>query len=276
MTAHDLFHAGKLKDAIAAQVEEVRNHPTDTGLRLFLSELLCFAGDFERADTQIDAMGHQDTKMLPFAMVYRHLIRAAQARQDFYKVGRVPEFLGRPEGSTRLLLEASVLLREGATVEAAERRAQAEAESPKVSGMCDDQPFDDFRDLDDMTFAFFEVFTSKGEYYWIPIDRVDLIEFKAPERPRDLLWRPARMVVRNGPDGEVYLPVLYPNLNTEIDESLRLGRTTEWLGGEGGTPVRGAGQRTFLVGENAIPLMEMNTVTFDSPPGVAAESSPGT
>lgn len=265
MTAHELFHAGKLKEAIAAQVEEVRNHPTDSGHRLFLSELLCFAGEFERADTQLDALGHQDTKALPVATVFRHLIRAAQARQDFYKAGRVPEFLGRPEGPTRLLLEASVFLREGATAEAAKCRAQAEAEWSGVAGTCDDQPFDDFRDLDDLNFAFFEVFTSGGEYYWIPIDRVELVEFKAPERPRDLLWRPAHMVVRNGPDGEVYFPVLYHGATDQANEEIRLGRVTEWLGGEEETPVRGVGQRTFLVGENAIPLMELNTITFDPP-----------
>ena len=270
MTAHDLFHAGKLKEAIAAQVEEVRNHPTDSGLRLFLSELLCFANEFERADGQLDALGHQDSKALPVATMFRHLIRAAQARQDFYKAGRVPTFLGRPEGSTKLLLEAAVSLREGATAEAAEHRAQAEDQWPRVSGMCDDQHFDDFRDLDDMNFSFFEVFTSAGEYYWIPIDRVELIEFKAPERPRDLLWRPAHMIVRGGPDGEVYFPVQYPVTTADAPESVLMGRITEWVGGEGGTPVRGVGQRTFLVGENAIPLMEMNTVTFD-PPAAAAE-----
>ncbi len=270
MTAHELFHAGKLKEAITAQVEAVRNHPTDSGLRLFLSELFCIAGELERADAQLDALGHQDTKAFPVATMFRHLIRAATARQDFYTSGRVPEFLGRPEGSTRLLLEASVLLREGAASEAAEIRARAEAEWPKVSGMCDDQPFDDFRDLDDMSFAFFEVFTSAGLYYWVPIDRVELIEFKAPERPRDLLWRPAHMIVRNGPDGEVFFPVLYPNANAAADENIRLGRVTQWQGGEDGTPVRGIGQRTFLVGEEAFPIMEMNTVTFDPPPGQEA------
>ena len=266
MTAHELFRAGKLKEAIAAQVEEVRSHPTDTGLRLFLSELFCFSGEYERADAQLDALGHQDSKAFPFATMFRQLIRAAQARQDFHASGRIPEFLGRPEGPSRLLLEASVFLREGAAAEASERRAQAEAEWPKAAGMCDDQPFDDFRDLDDMTFAFFEIFTNNGQYYWIPIERVELIEFKAPERPRDLLWRPAHMIVRGGPDGEVYFPVLYPGAAAETDEFIRIGRVTEWRGGEDGTPVRGVGQKTFLVGEEAFPIMEINTVTFEAPP----------
>ena len=78
-----------------------------------------------------------------------------------------------------------------------------------MTGTCDDQPFDDLRDLDELTASFFEVLTSTGKYFWIPLERVDTVEFRAWERPRDLLWRRAHMVVRGGPDGEVYLPVLY-------------------------------------------------------------------
>ena len=48
--------------------------------------------------------------------------------------------------------------------------------------------------------------TSTGKYYWIPMERVEMIEFHDPARPRDLLWRRAHMVVRGGPDGEVFLP----------------------------------------------------------------------
>ena len=72
---------------------------------------------------------------------------------------------------------------------------QAEETRPKVRGVCDGKPFDDFRDLDDLTAAVFEVLTSTGKYYWIPVERVELIELRPVERVRDLLWRRARMVV---------------------------------------------------------------------------------
>jgi type VI secretion system protein ImpE len=263
MTVSDLFHAGKLQEAIAGQLEEVRNHPSDAGRRLLLVELLCFSGAFERADTQLDALGQLDAKTMPWVVTFRHLIRAAQARDDFYVQGRLPEFLGRPEGSTRTLLEAAVLLREGAEKEAAARLDEAEAARVKVHGRWDDRIFDDFRDLDDRTASVLEVLTTQGQYYWIPFERIELLEARPPGRPRDLLWRPVHLVVRDGPDGEVFLPVLYPGSGAETDEALRLGRSTDWRGGEG-SPVRGAGQRTFLIGEEAVPILDLTTVTFEA------------
>ena len=139
---------------------------------------------------------------------------------------------------------------------------RAEDQRPKVSGVCNGQPFQDFRDLDDLTSCILEVLTVKGDYYWIPIAQVESIEFHEPVRPRDLLWRRAHLIVRSGPDGEVFLPALYPGAAGEEDEQIRLGRSTDWRGGDA-VPVRGVGQRTFLVGEDARPILELQTVTFD-------------
>ncbi len=49
MNATELYRAGKLQEAITAQVAEVKANPTDQGKRLFLFELLVFAGDLDRA-----------------------------------------------------------------------------------------------------------------------------------------------------------------------------------------------------------------------------------
>jgi len=192
--------------------------------------------------------------------MFRHLIRAEQARQQFYTEGRLPELLGAPPPALKLLLEASLRLREGQSTEAAGLLAQAEEERPRVTGTCDGAAFDDLRDLDDRTASVLEVLTSTGKYYWVPMERVELIEFRPPVRPRDLLWRRARMIVRDGPDGEVFLPTLYPGSQEEPDERFRLGRATEWRGGDG-APTRGIGQRTLLVGEEARPILEIKEIT---------------
>ena len=57
VNAGELFRSCRLKEAITAALEEVRNNPTDAGRRLFLSELLCFSGELQRADNQLDAVG---------------------------------------------------------------------------------------------------------------------------------------------------------------------------------------------------------------------------
>jgi len=75
------------------------------------------------------------------------------------------------------------------------------------------------------------------------------------------LWRRASMTVADGPDGEVYLPAIYAADDVTTD-ALRLGRETDWRETEGG-PVRGVGQRLFIVGEDALPMMELGNFRFD-------------
>jgi type VI secretion system protein ImpE len=264
VVASDLFRAGKLNEAVAAALQEVKNHPTDSGRRLFLGELLCFSGDLERADNQLDVLAHGDVQLMPWVLAFRQLIRAEEARRDFYASGRVPEFLSRPEGAAKLLLEASIRIREQALQEAALLMEQAEEARPRIAGTCDGVEFADFRDLDDQLSGVLEVLTVKGAYYWIPMAQVESIEFHEPERARDLLWRSAHVIVRGGPDGEVFLPALYAGASDEPDDAIRLGRSTDWRGGDS-TPVRGVGQRTFLVGDEARPIMELKTITFNEP-----------
>ncbi len=265
MNARELFDAGKLNDAIAAALEDVKKAPTDTGKRGFLAELLCFAGDLERADKQLDALGHQDPQVMVGVSLFRQLIRAEQARQQFYSDGRLPEFINQEITPTlRRHMEASMLVRENKVAEAAKLLADGEAEVPKAQGVCNGQPFDELRDLDDRTASFLEVLTSTGKYFWIPLERVESVEFRAPARPRDLLWRMAHMSVDGGPDGEVFLPVLYAGSSAAADDPIRLGRATEWQG-EAGQLVRGVGQRMFLVGGEAQSIMELQTLTVNPP-----------
>ena len=50
MNAAELYKAGQLAEAITAATDEVKRHPSEANPRGFLAELLCFAGDFERAE----------------------------------------------------------------------------------------------------------------------------------------------------------------------------------------------------------------------------------
>lgn len=264
MNAKELFQAGQLAEAVAAAGDEVKRHPADVARRAFLCDLLCFAGELQRADKQLDAMGHQDPQAMVVISMVRQLIRAEQARREFHEQGRVPELLDQPPPHVQLRLEASIRVRDGQPHQAADLLGQAEGQRPKVAGTCDGQPFEDLRDLDDLVGSCLEVLTSTGKYYWIPIERVELIEFHAPEQPRDLLWRRVHMIVSGGPDGEVFLPTLYAGSHAESDDRLRLGRMTDWRGGEG-EPVRGVGQRMLLLGEEDRSILELKEITITNP-----------
>jgi type VI secretion system protein ImpE len=224
--------------------------------------MLCASGRLDRADAQLEVILQQDAKAALGVALLRQMIRAETARRDFYSAGRLPEFVDVPPPYVQKYIEASIRAREKHPGEAKEMLGQAEAERPRVKGSCNGRPFDDLRDLDDMTAAVFEVLTSTGKYYWIPVERVRSIEFRKPERLRDLIWRRAAMSVESGPDGEVFLPATYCPIDTEIDDRALLGRLTEWRGGDA-EPMRGVGQVSFLVGDESVPIMQIQSLTFE-------------
>jgi type VI secretion system protein ImpE len=261
-----LFAAGKLAAAIEAANAQVRRSPAELGGRVLLAELLLFAGNIERADTILDAAGQIDPTAMPGVAEFRQLLRAEQARRQFRRDGRVPEFLGEPTPALQSILAASVALRAGDAQEAARLVAEAEEQRPMAAGTMaapdgEAVTFDDFRDIDDWHAGFFEVLTTTGKYFWIPTERVLSVEFHPPRRPRDLALRRATMSVAAGPDGEVYLPTIYDWPDVDVDDQLRLGRATDWRGPEGG-PVQGLGQRIFLAGEEACSIMELSRLEF--------------
>lgn len=260
-----LFRDGKLADAVAAANAAVRKAPTDIGARILLAELLVFAGNIERADVVLDACSDLDVTAAVVVAEFRQLLRGETARRQLFSEGRVPEFLGEPTAAQRFALASVVALRGGNAVEAANLAAQAEAARVHPRGTTKGASFDDMRDADDVLATCFEVITTTGKYFWIPPERVELLELHPMKRPRDLFWRRATMQVADGPDGEVYLPTTYPPLAGDagaLTDALRLGRETDWRqAGEGG-PMRGLGAVTMLVGEDAMTWMEMATITF--------------
>jgi len=260
-SATDLYKAGKLAEAVAAAIDAVKSAPADRPKRFFLAELLVFSGDLERADKQLDVLFQPDSPDLPMVTLFRQLIRAETARREFYTQGRLPEFLTQPSECVKLHLEASIHLREGRTAEATAVLAKAEEIRPHAAGTCDGKAFDDIRDLDDLAAPVIEVLTANGNYYHVAWETIELIEFHAPERARDLYWRPAHMVVTEGPDGVVYVPTLYHGSHADPDNALKLGRGTDYRGGEG-TPHRGVGQREFLVGEDSLPILGIREIEF--------------
>lgn len=261
-----LFRAGRLSEAIAAANAAVRSRPGDLGNRILLSELLLFDGNIERADVILDTAAKTDPSAAIVVAEFRQLLRAEAARRQYRREGRVPEFLGEPTAAMRAALAAGVALRAGDMAEAASHAAQIEDIRPRVPGVLvtenGEVAFDDFRDVDDLCAGFFEILTTTGKYYWVPTERVASLELHPPQRPRDLAWRRATISVNDGPDGEVYLPVMYDFEAPEMRDELRLGHATDWIGDEESGPVRGVGQRVFLVGDDDYGILALTTLRF--------------
>lgn len=262
MNATDFFQVGQIDQAVNAAIADVKEKPGDANRRWFLCEMLCFTGDLTRVDKHLDAIFAMDAAALPGVSLFRQLVRAESARQQFFAEGKLPDFLSQPDPDFQKRLQASIYFRENALTDAAASLVAAENERPAISGTADGKPFDDFRDVDDLAASFLEVFTSTGKYYWIPLARVRSIDFRPPSRARDLLWRAADVDVADGPHGEVFIPALYPGSQAASDPKARLGRATEWNGPEGAT--RGIGQRMFLIGDQIVAIGDLKQLTFNS------------
>jgi type VI secretion system protein ImpE len=254
VTANDLFKAGKLKEAIDAQLAEVKAKPADHGRRLFLFELAAFAGDLERARKQIDAVEYPEPELAATLANYRKLIDAETLRRRLFADGVAPGFLADAPDHAKLRLEAVNRLREGNQAEAAALLTRANAEAPGVKGTLNGKAFDGLRDADDLLGPVLEVL-AQGRYFWIPVEQVEALALNPPKFARDLLWMPARLMMREGEQGEVFLPTLYPNSHAHPDEAVKLGRSTDWKQAEGG-PVLGAGLKTFLIGDDPSTVLD--------------------
>lgn len=258
--ARTLLAQGQLSGAIERLNREVKRKPTDLSLRLFLFELLAFAGDLERAAKQLDVVGHQDAEMAIGAEVYRQVLAAEAVRRRVFTDGATPAFLTPPPEYAALHLEAMALVEAKEADKARTLLAKALDLHPTLSGAADDKPFGEFEDSDYFLGPFLEVILGE-RYAWLPLDQVKGIEIKRPAQLQDLLWAEAKVEARGGELGTVFVPALYPLSSRHQSEEVRLGRRTEWLECGAGL-TRGAGRRVFAIDGAERDMLEISRITF--------------
>jgi type VI secretion system protein ImpE len=253
MQASELYKAGKIQEAVDAQIAEVKAKPADHARRLFLFELLAFAGDLERAKKHIEVIEYPEMELMAAVTAYRRLLDSEQARRDLYKNGIAPRFFGEVPDHVHVRLEALNRIRENNQAEAATLVAKAHQLTPQLKGKLNEKPFESFRDADDLLSGVLEVMQG-GNYYWVPLDQVEMVSTAAPKAPRDLIWRSARLEMP-GSAGNIFIPVLYPLSHEHPDTQVKLGRMTDWKAPEGG-PVLGVGLHMFLAGDDDVNILD--------------------
>jgi len=233
MNPQTLLREGRLSDAIQAAGAQLRDDPANVKLRTFLFELLCFAGEFERAEKHLSLLSEGNKEREVGAMLYHAAIHAEQMRSEMFLKDEWP---GSPD------------------------------EPQPIQGVLNGTPFSSIEDADPRIGPRLEVFAA-GNYLWIPFDAVESLKIEAPKRLRDLLWTPA--LIKTGPNfqnfelGEVLLPALAPKSAGHADEEVRLGRKTVWdIENEIEVPY---GQKSFLVDGEEIPFLEIRSLTIGSP-----------
>ncbi len=259
-TGKELLDQGQLSAAIEKVTQDVKSKPADASSRIFLFELLCFAGELDRAEKQLDVVGHQSIEMQVGVGQYGHVLAAERMRRKVFSDGTLPSFLTVPPEYAALHLEALGMQREQQPAKARELLEKSLSMQPSLAGQADGRAFEEFEDSDLFLGPFLELFVN-DRYGWLPLEEIRRIEIDKPKHLRDLIWIHAKVEVRAGELGEVVLPVLYPGSDKNPNDAVKLGRMTDWINvGEG--LARGAGQRLFMIDGEERAMLEMSEINF--------------
>ena len=252
--------AGNLSGAVEAALGIVKANLTDAQARTFLFELSCFAGDWERAERQLDVIGHQSATALVGSQIYRQCIDAERKRARFFSETLKPEFISTPPDYVYGLLTANNRLREGNAAEARELLDQVEEQRPAFKCRINGKEYADFRDYNDLTNCVLEAII-KENYVWIPFEQIEKIEFGEIKTMRDLFWIQAKIETDNGTNGEMFVPALYANSWKSENDQVRLGRMTDWRDA-GGEIYIGEGMKMFWADGTDLPILELKEIEF--------------
>ncbi len=258
--AKTLLDAGNLDAAMEAALQVVKANPTDVAARTFLFELSCFAGNWERAEKQLEVIGHQDVNAMIGAQIFKQNIGAERDRLRHFADGLMPECLLTPPKYVEDLLVANNRMREGKVAEARQVLDNIEEERPAFACKVNGEEYSDFRDYNDFTSCIFETIV-KDSYTWIPLEQVKKIEFDEPKTLRDLYWMQANVEMINGTKGEMFFPTLYANSWKSDNDQVKLGRMTDWQD-LGDDLYIGEGLRVFWFDGQEKPILGLREIEF--------------
>jgi type VI secretion system protein ImpE len=234
MSAQELLHAGKVQEAIQVLSNELRDRPGDNQRRTFLFELLCFAGDFNRAEKHLSLLSDSNADAAIGGLMYRSALSAERKRQAFFE---------------------------------AKQYQDASAPSKFRPGTINGEKFRSIEDIDPRIGPRLEVFIA-GEYVWLPFAHIGSLTMGPPRFLRDLLW--ASATVTAGPAmegkefGEVLMPILYPFSASHPKDEVKLGRETDWILAPEDALSIPYGQKLFVLdGERSIAILEIRSLEFD-------------
>ena len=261
MSAQELLRAGKLDQALAELQVEVRRQPADARLRIFLFQLLCVRGEWNRALTQLNVAGELDAGALLMVQTYREALRCEVYRAEVFAGVRMPMALGEPDEWLAPLLQSLSVAAEGHTPQAAELRQRAFDAAPATAGKLNGVSFEWIADGDSRLGPCLELIVS-GRYYWVPFHRIRSIDLEPPVDLRDFVWSPAQLTWSNGGEAVALIPTRYPGTEAAADPALRMSRRTEWqLQSE--QSYFGLGQRAFITDSGETALLDVRKIEID-------------
>ncbi|CAM5790900.1 type VI secretion system accessory protein TagJ [Ottowia pentelensis] len=274
LTAAEWLHEAQPQQALAALTEEVRARPGDSRLRVFMAQLLCVLGHWERALTQLDVAAELDALAVPMKQVYGDAVRCEALRADVFAGCRTPLILGEPPAWLASLAESLRLAAAGERVQAEALRQRAFDAAPALPGRLEGtggaESFQWIADADMRLGPVLEAFIH-GRYYWVPFERLARVRLEAPEDLRDAVWMPAHLDLRPGGETLALIPTRYPGSEACATGALALARRTEWVEWVPGV-WHGLGQRVLATDGGEHALMDLREIVLDESPAAAPDA----
>jgi type VI secretion system protein ImpE len=312
MQAEERLRSGNVEEALAELQADVRREPANPQKRVFLFQLLCLLGRWDRALTQLQVLAEMDPKTGPMVQTYGPALKCEELRREVFAGKRAPLLFGKPEAWMALLLEAARLTGEGKHDLAAQLREQAFEAAPTTAGtvvvtagtqapaqtngaspegkggpaasadeggpaeaLAPEAPFEWIADGDARLGPMLEVVV-KGKYFWVPFMRLKEIRFERPTDLRDLVWAPVTLTLANGGETVALVPTRYPGSEDSAEGQIRLARKTTW-NEVSPDAFLGLGQRVLMTDQGELPLLDIRTMALagvDAPPDEAEKPAP--
>lgn len=228
MNPEQLYREGRLTEAIASAAGLLRDDPGNERLRTFLIELLCFSGDYERADKHLELLGGKTRDRQMGALHLRAALQTALTREEMFEKNEVP----------------------------------LPPDNAPVRGKLNGTPFKSLTDADPRIGPRLEVFAS-GNYLMLPYNGISVLSIHEPRRVRDLLWAPAVVNMSSSMAGgmnlgDVLVPIVSPLSCGHSDDMVKLGRVSVWE--SDGANDYLFGQKLLLVDGEEFPLLEVRSL----------------
>jgi type VI secretion system protein ImpE len=262
MLARQQLEQGKLDVALQTLEQDVRAHPADPALRIFLFQLLCVIGDWQCALHQLRLTGELNPDNSLMVQTYGNAIACECLRQQVFAGVQSPLVLGEPPPWIAHLIEALRLIAQGEPERAKQLQNEAFEQVSVNPGRLNDEPFNWLADADQRIGPVLEAIIN-GRYYWVPMQHLRSVELDPPADLRDMVWTPARIRFVNGTGTVALIPSRYCCTEASNDSALMLARKTIWQQPFEALYI-GLGQRMLVTDSGEYALLNTRNIHFET------------
>jgi len=260
--AESAVRAGDPQAALASLTAAVKAQPAKPQLRIFMAQLLCVLGQWERAHTQLNVVAELDASTGPMREMVGHALRCELLRAQVFDGKRSPMVFGQPDEWLAQLIESLLQAGQGALALSTRLAESAFEAAPATRGAINGEPFEWIADADSRLGPVLEAMVN-GRYYWVPFSRLSKVSIENPVDLRDRVWLAAELGFANGGAAVAMIPTRYPGSQASVDGQILMAAKTEWqpLGDE---RFAGLGQRVLVTDQGEHDLRAVRLIELDT------------